>query len=137
MAAFYSRAKSGVPRKKKKPVVSPKVPRTRNLSTETEAQHFGKIRSALRNLTRFWKPIQEARKRAKVGKGKTAKYLCAMCNKLHDKAEVDHLIPSGSLRSYADLPGFCARLFEENPDNYQVLCKECHVKKTHGKGEGV
>jgi len=125
------RRKPGSPKKQKK-VIAPRVPRTRNFNSETEAQHFGKIRSALRNMTRWWKPIQAVRKRVKVGVGKNAKYYCESCKTLHDKIEIDHIVGAGSLRSYADLEGFCKRLFEENPNNYMALCKKCHLEKTHG-----
>jgi 5-methylcytosine-specific restriction endonuclease McrA len=42
---------------------------------------------------------------------------------------VDHIIGAGSLNCAADLPGFVERLFCEQ-DNLQVLCTECHDKKT-------
>jgi hypothetical protein len=121
-------------RKPKKAVVTPRVPRTRNGGTETEAQHMGKIRSALRNISRFWKPIQEARKRNKFGTGRNAKYYCDGCGGLFLSVQVDHKVEAGSLRTYADLPGFCQRLFAEEPSAYQVLCDSCHLTKTHSVG---
>jgi hypothetical protein len=125
------RRKSTGPRKPKKVVANPRVPRTRNNGTETEAQHLGKIRSALRHISRFWKPITEARKRNKVGVGKSAKYYCDACKGLFPSIEVDHIIPAGSLRNYDDLPDFCRRLFEERPEAFQCLCPLCHKEKTH------
>lgn len=118
------------PKKPKKNVI-PRVARTRNNGTETEAQHMGKIRSALRNLSRFWKPIAEARRRNKYGVGKSAKYYCDACGGLFPAIQVDHVVSAGSLRTYDDLPSFCRRLFEENPEAYQCLCEKCHNLKTH------
>lgn len=123
--------KPATKRKPKKVVANPRVERTRNGGTQTQAMHMGKIRSALRHISRFWRPIQEARKRNKVGTGRNAKYYCDGCGGLFPAVEVDHKVEAGSLRSYADLPGFCERLFAESPDAYQVLCPTCHSAKTH------
>jgi len=122
---------------KKKPIV-PRVPRTRNGNTETESQHFGKIRSALRNMSRWWKPIAMARKAASrtytIGRAKRVEYQCASCSNWFNVKEiqVDHKVECGSLRSYADLPGFCQRLFAEDISAYAVLCTSCHSRKTLG-----
>jgi hypothetical protein len=119
----------------KKPV-TPRVERTRNGGSETHSQHMGKIRSALRNLSRWWKPFAIALKNAShtsyVGKAKRVMYLCASCNKLHGRknVEVNHMIPLGSLKTYQDLPGFCERLFVEDISKLEVLCKECHKEET-------
>jgi len=121
--------------KPKKPV-TPRVERTRNGKTETEAMHFQKIRAALRNMRRWWKPIAMAKKAASrtyfIGKKKRVEYLCGICQKWHnaDEVEVDHITGAGSLRSYEDLPGFCQRLFAEDLSAYMVLCKPCHKTKT-------
>lgn len=106
------------------------MPRTRNGGTQTNAEHMGKIRSALRHLSRFWKPIENVRKSVKVGKGKNAKYFCQMCNKLVDKVEIDHITPAGSLKSYSDLPEFCERLFVEDTTLLRALCNDCHTQIT-------
>ena len=121
-------------KRKQKKAVTPRVPRTRNGGTETNAMHMGKIRSALRNISRFWKPIQAARKRNKVGMGRSAKYYCDGCGGLFLSVQVDHIVEAGSLKTYADLPGFCERLFAEEPSAYQVLCDSCHLTKTHSVG---
>jgi hypothetical protein len=125
------RRKSTGPRKPKKVVANPRVPRTRNGNSETESQHFGKIRSMLRGMTRFWKPINAKRNSVKVGTGKNARYYCENCQTLHEKIEIDHRIPAGSLRSYRDLPGFCERLFVEDVSLLTALCQKCHKEKTH------
>jgi hypothetical protein len=121
---------------KPRKAVTPRVERTRNGGSETHSQHMGKIRSALRNISRWWKPFAIALKNAShtsyVGKAKRVMYLCASCNKLHGRknVEVNHMIPLGSLKSYADLPGFCERLFVEDISHLEVLCKECHKEET-------
>jgi hypothetical protein len=118
-------------RKPKKVVKNPKVERTRNGGTWTEAEFFGRLRAMLRGMTRYWKPITEKRKSVKVGTGRNAKYYCEGCKTLHDKVEINHIHAAGSLRSYADLPGFCERLFIEGTDGLEALCKSCHHTKTH------
>lgn len=94
---------------------------------------MGKIRSALRNISRFWKPIQAKRKSVSVGVGKARKYYCESCKSLVSEIEIDHATPAGSLRSYEDLPGFCERLFVEDVSLLVALCKPCHLEKTHSK----
>lgn len=113
-------------------MVKPRVERTRNHNTETESQHMGKIRSALRNISRWWKPFQVALKAASVkcnigGRVKTL-YKCSKCKRMlvRQSMEVNHIVPVGSLKSYADLPGFCERLFVEDISLLEVVCKECH-----------
>lgn len=113
-----------------------RVPRTRNNQTMTEAAFWSWIRSSLRSRSRYWKPVAEARKRAKrvyrgPNKRRKWEYECAHCKgRFQDKeVSVDHIIPAGSLKCAADLPGFVERLFCE-VDGLQVLCKTCHDKKT-------
>ncbi len=115
-----------------------RVARTRNGNTETEAQHFGKIRAALRGLTRFsWQPKKDALKKAQcithIGSRKLMLYKCAMCSNLYKakEVEVDHIIPVGSLKSYTDLAGFCERLFVEDSSLLRVVCEGCHQMITN------
>ena len=129
------RAVKSAPVKKKKQV-NPRVPRTRNYNTETESQHFGKIRAGLRNISRWWKPFQVALRLAsekwEVGGRLKTLYKCCRCKKCLDRqsVEVNHKIAVGSLKSYNDLPGFCERLFVEDVSLLEVLCKECHKEET-------
>jgi len=115
-----------------KKISKPRVERTRNGGTETHSQHMTKIRAAMRNLSRWWKPFAIALKEASnisyVGRAKRVMYLCASCNKLHGRknVEVNHIVPVGSLKTYSDLPGFCERLFVEDISLLEVVCKECH-----------
>lgn len=116
-----------------------KSPRTRNAGHWTEAQFFGALREALRRIARFWRPKVIALERARVdyprGKLRFA-YRCAECGRLfrREGVEADHVVPAGSLRSLADLPGFVERLLPESPDAYRVLCKRiCHAAKTRAE----
>ena len=112
------------------------TPKTRNAGTMTESAFWSFIRSSLRQKSRWWKPIAEAKLKAKrkyKGPNKRQKfeYLCNVCKEWFADKEinVDHIIPAGTLRCAQDLPGFVERLFCE-VDNLQVLCETCHNKKT-------
>ena len=112
------------------------APKTRNAGTMTESAFWSFIRSALRQKSRWWKPIAQAKQAAKrkyKGQNKRQKfeYQCNQCKEwFADKnVNVDHKIPAGTLGCSADLPGFVERLFCEI-DNLQVLCNVCHNKKT-------
>ena len=117
-------------------VKKPRVPRTRNAGTMTEAAFWSMSRSALRQKSRWWKPIAECKKLARrVSKSKNNRqkweYQCKKCRQWYksDQVNVDHIEQAGSLRSYEDLPRFVETLFCEQ-DNLQVLCKSCHDEKT-------
>jgi 5-methylcytosine-specific restriction endonuclease McrA len=112
------------------------VPKPRNAGTMTESAFWSFIRSALRQKSRWWKPILQcklASRRAYKGPNKRQKfeYQCATCKQWFQekKINVDHIHPAGSLNCAADLPGFVERLFCEQ-DNLQVLCTDCHDQKT-------
>ena len=104
----------------------------------TETEFFSKIRSALRNAFRWWKPfalVLEKASRPYVGPNKRQKkeYQCNHCKEWFPRThvEVDHVIECGSLRSYDDIIPFLQRLTIENLDGLQVLCKaKCHKEKT-------
>lgn len=113
-----------------------KNPKVRNAGTMTESAFWSFIRSALRQKSRWWKPITECKlqaKRAYKGTNKRQKfeYKCASCNNWFPEKQinVDHIKPAGSLNCAQDLPGFVERLFCEQ-DNLQVLCEKCHDAKT-------
>ena len=120
----------------KKKVRKPRVPRTRNAGTMTEAAFWSMIRSALRQKSRWWKPVSQCKaesKRAYKGKNKRQKweYQCNKCKGWFksDEVNVDHIEPAGSLNCSNDLPAFVDTLFCE-VDNLQTLCKTCHDEKT-------
>lgn len=121
---------------KKKKSSRTKTPKIRNAGTMTESAFWSFIRSALRQKSRWWKPITKCKmesRRAYKGPNKRQKfeYQCNTCKKwFSDKnINVDHINPAGTLRCAQDLPGFVERLFCE-VDNLQVLCSTCHNKKT-------
>jgi 5-methylcytosine-specific restriction endonuclease McrA len=118
-----------------------KIPRRvtikpRCAGTMTESAFWSFIRSALRQKSRFWKPITECKLQARrlykgVNKRQKYEYQCNTCKNwcIEKKINVDHICPAGSLNSAQDLPGFVDRLFCE-VSNLQVLCEKCHDKKT-------
>lgn len=110
-----------------------RVPRTRGMGTLTEAQWMGKIRSALRREFRFWPPITEARKRARIKRGL---YRCAECGGAFPTKEVqvDHVVPVGRM-DLDTLGEWVERLCEEDPALYRVLCKPCHQEITNRQRE--
>ena len=114
-----------------------KVARTRNLGTWTEAEYFSRIRSALRRVFRYYKPMYRAlelasRPSQSANKKLKKEYQCAHCKKWFKRAdvEIDHIIGAGSLRSYEDIVPFIKRLTTEIVEHYQVLCKKDHKLKT-------
>ena len=120
----------------KKKTFRPRAPRTRNAGTMTEAEYWSMIRSALRNKSRWWKPIAVCKQKAKrkyngPNKRQKFEYQCNHCKNWFPEKQinVDHINPAGTLRCNEDLPGFVDRLFCE-VDDLQVLCSTCHNKKT-------
>lgn len=125
----------------KRVVKNIRVARTRNSNTMTESQFWSMIRSALRQKSIFWKPIQEckiAAKRPYTGTNKRRKveFACNHCNKGFTESEivVDHIIPAGTLTCPGDLEGFIERLFCE-VNGFQVLCLKCHHIKTQNEAK--
>ena len=117
------------------------VEKTRSNGTMSEAAFWGMIRSALRQRSRFWKPIQIARFRARrkyngINKRQKFEYKCARCGCwFADKeVEVHHIKPVGTLRCKDDLPNFVENLFCE-ADELMVVCSQCHTIITNTKNE--
>jgi hypothetical protein len=124
---------------KKLPVKRSRVAKTRNSGTMTESAFWSFIRSALRNKSRWWKPITECKQKSRrpyTGPNKRMKYeyQCNQCKGWYPEKQinVDHIIPAGTLTCSSDLPGFIERLFCEQ-DNLQVLCEKCHDIKTQNE----
>jgi hypothetical protein len=122
---------------KKLPVKRSRVAKTRNSGTLTESQYFSKIRSALRNAFRYWKPMQVALEKASrpsqsENKKLKKEYQCNKCKKWFKRADVqiDHIEECGSLLSYDDIVPFLKRLTVEDVNAYQILCKQHHKEKT-------
>jgi 5-methylcytosine-specific restriction endonuclease McrA len=122
--------------KKKTVIRKSRVVKTRNAGTMSESAFWGFIRSALRQKSRWWKPISIAKAKAKRAykgplKRQKFEYQCVECKEWFPdkKVNVDHIIPAGTLRCADDLPAFVERLFCE-VNNLQVLCQGCHNIKT-------
>ena len=104
----------------------------------TDAAFWGFIRSTLRRKSMHWKPIRNAKLKARrkyVGPNKRAKweYECAECRGwfMDKDVEVDHIHECGSL-TRETAGEFIARLFCGS-EGLRVVCKTCHNKKTHKK----
>ena len=113
-----------------------KTTKPRNAGTMSESAFWSMIRSALRQKSRWWKPISlcklKARKKYKgPNKRQRYEYQCNICKEWfpEKKVNVDHIIPAGSLNNSKDLASFVERLFCEI-DGLQCLCESCHDKKT-------
>ena len=126
----------------KKKTAKPRVAKTRNAGTMSESAFWSFIRSALRQKSRWWKPITQCKLNAKRPykgplKRQKFEYQCNSCKKwfAEKNINVDHIQPAGSLNCAADLPGFVERLFCEI-DNLQVLCTNCHDVKTKKEKNG-
>ena len=118
-----------------------KVIKTRNAGTMSESAFWGFIRSALRQKSRWWKPITQCKQNAKrpykgVNKRQKFEYQCNKCKKwFPDKQiNIDHITPAGELNKADDLPGFVERLFVEE-SGLQCLCQNCHNEKTKQEKE--
>jgi len=110
-------------------------PKTRNNGEWTEARYWQQVRSSLRRGFRYWKPIVQCKldaRRKYTGNNKRQKweYQCKKCKKwfMEKEIQVDHIIPVGTLKCSDDIVSFLERLTTE--DGYQVLCNQCHNKKT-------
>lgn len=129
---------------KKKTVKKSRVEKPFNSKTMSKAAFFSSIRSALRQKSRWWKPLAEAKTLARrpfrgVGKRQKWEYQCKHCKEWFAEKEiaVDHIEEAGSLKDFDDLPGFVKRLFCE-VDGLQILCNKrsdgkesCHTIKTN------
>lgn len=121
------------------PAAKARVPRTHNNGTMTEAQFWGAVRSGLRRAFRFWKPALAALKAARVASkgphGRKWLYLCADCQKLFPRKQVqiDHVIPCGSLRNFAEVGPFLERLCAPNMADFAIRCSACHQSKTNAE----
>ncbi len=118
-----------------------KVIKIRNAGTMSESAFWAFIRSALRQKSRWWKPVTQCKLNAKrpyKGSNKRQKfeYQCNKCKKwFPDKQiNVDHVTPAGELNKSDDLPGFVERLFVEE-SGLQCLCQNCHNEKTKQEKE--
>lgn len=116
-----------------------KPPKTRNSNTWTEARFSSFIKSLLRKGSMRWEPINQTKKAAWVERGK---YRCNKCKQVvsltldgKKNVFVDHVIPaSDPVEGFTSWDDFIYGLFCE-ADNLQVLCKQCHDKKSEEEGK--
>lgn len=115
------------------------IERPRNGGKMTESEYFSKIRSGLRRTFMYWHPMMLALKkvsRPSQSENKRIKteYQCEICKEWFKRADIhiDHKIECGSLKTYDDIVPFIKRLTVEDPNMFQILCKEkCHREKTN------
>ena len=107
----------------------------------SEARFWAFIRSNLRRMTMRWVPKYKAkeqvrRKSQSENKRLRWEYQCAHCQKWfpEKETEVDHIVPCGSLKSFADVAGFLERMLCE-VHGFRVLCNKCHNAVTHKEKE--
>ena len=118
-----------------------KVIKTRNAGTMSESAFWAFIRSALRQKSRWWKPITQCKQNAKrpykgTNKRQKFEYQCNKCKKWFPDKQINiyHITPAGELNKANDLPGFVERLFVE-VEGLQCLCQNCHNEKTKQEKE--
>lgn len=103
-----------------------------NGGTWSEARMKAFIKGGLRALTRKWGPIHQTRKDARLDRGV---YKCAGYKRYShqirnkDGIAVDHIDPIIPLGGFVSWDNVVERMFVEK-DKLQLLCKECHDKKT-------
>ncbi len=114
-----------------------KTPPLKNYPSWTEARFWAFLRSAIRKAHVRWPPAQAVMKenrRPVTGKRHKWEHLCAMCNQWTPQKDIekDHIVPTGSMKSFEEIGGFVERMFVAK-EGYRKLCKTCHNKVTHGK----
>lgn len=112
--------------------------KTRASGTMTEAAFISFVKGHLRRASRFWKPISDTIKNARVRKGI---YLCNGCKQevtasiVVDGKRVknvfcDHINPVVDPETgFSGWDSFVNNLYCEL-DNLQLLCKSCHDHKS-------
>lgn len=108
----------------------------------SEAAFWGFLRSGLRRMFRFWKPMLAAKaavRRPYVGPNKRQKFelQCNHCKKwfIEKQTQIDHIIPVGQLLCWEDVLPFLQNLIPEDPKRFQILCLKCHQIKTNNERE--
>lgn len=131
--------KSPKPKKPISKAVKPKAPKKPVEWTKARLHSF--IVSVLRSGTRRFPPKYECLADAYVGQllnkktGRIGKhYRCAACQKVFPSSEVsvDHINPCTTEEGFTTWDSFIERLFCDK-SNLQILCKECHDRKTLGE----
>lgn len=119
--------KSPTTTKKKKKVVNPRVIREYCGGTMTKSAFFGAIRAFLRQRWLYSCPFRKEVLKMAYSK-LLKKWQCNHCKGmfLKKEVEVNHIEPCGSLKDYHEIKTFHDKLFVNNVNKLEVLCKNCH-----------
>lgn len=113
---------------------------------KSQAQFYSWIRSGIRGM---WKryPIKNQfisnnRYKACIGKGGREVWAsdCSICGQAYSlsKMQVDHIVPSGSLRSMEDVATFMGRMFlVDDVTKLRMVCVPCHEVITYAEKNGL
>lgn len=114
-----SEDKVSVRKKKKEPILSTDDPRFRSF-----------IMSALRKVSRWWKPLANCKNASRVSRGM---YKCSnpSCGKVVRSRDikVDHIDPVIPISGFTNWDDVIKRLFCDI-SNFQTICSACHDSKT-------
>ena len=113
--------------------------------TLSKAEFKSKVVSALRQLSRFWKPKQEAIWRARIKRGV---YRCELCKtewpaslpplkgkkRKRKNINADHIIPIVWVEWFTSYDNWIERCFVP-AEGYQAICWDCHSEKTKEENE--
>ncbi len=108
-----------------------------NQNIMSESAFHSYIKSVLRRASMRWPPLNSVRAKARKSRGM---YLCAGCGELVPASIlqngkrvknvlVDHINPIVPITGFDNWDNVIQRLFCDE-SNLQVLCKNCHDKKT-------
>lgn len=64
---------------------------------------------------------------------------CCLCHKEYTikEAQVDHIVPAGSLQKTSDIQGFVERLLYVTEDDLRLVCKGCNSALAYHDKQGV
>lgn len=64
---------------------------------------------------------------------------CCLCNEEYTikEAQVDHIVPAGSLQKTSDIQGFVERLLYVTEDDLRLVCKGCNSALAYSDKQGV
>ena len=110
--------------------------RWRNSGQWSEARFVAFVKSALRGASQRWGPKNQLLKESRVERGKY-KCVCGIIHPVSIEIEgrrtrnifVDHIKPVVGPEGFTTWDDFINNLFCEQ-DNLQILCKECHDRKS-------
>lgn len=106
----------------------------------TQAEFRSRVISALRQLSRWWYPQQEAIARARVERGK---YKCEQCwtiwpvslppekgkKRKRKNIQADHIFPVVPVNWFTSYDNWIERCFVSS-EHYLAICYACHSQKT-------